>query len=347
MRSFILSATVFLFLGLLISACNPEDSTMTTETQTTQQEFAIALHGGAGAIPRDTDPEIRDAYLAVLTEALEIGTRILDEGGDALDAVELVIRYLEDEPLFNAGRGAVMTNSRTFELDASIMDGRDLNAGAVAGVRTVKNPISLARIVMEDSPHVMFAGPGAESFAEQSGVELVEQDWFFTERRQQQLERALELDEVMLDNSQLEQKEDFDERKMGTVGVAALDRNGNLAAGTSTGGMTNKRYGRVGDAPIIGAGTYADNNSCAVSATGHGEKFIRNSVAYQICAIMEYKGSTLNEAANIVIHEKLQPGDGGIIAVSKTGEIAMVFNSPGMFRAAANSDGHRQVAIWE
>ncbi len=336
------------FVLIFLTACEQGENQMnSSQTETSQQEFAIALHGGAGAISRDTDPEIRDAYLASLSEALEIGTRILDEGGDALDAVEQVIRFLEDDPLFNAGRGAVMTNSETFELDASIMDGRDLNAGAVAGVRTVRNPISLARIVMEDSPHVMFAGPGAESFAEQVGVELVDQDWFFTERRFEQLQRALERDEVMLDNSQLEQKEDIDERKMGTVGVAALDRNGNLAAGTSTGGMTNKRYGRVGDAPIIGAGTYADNNTCAVSATGHGEKFIRNSVAYQICAIMEYAGTTLNEAANVVIHEKLEPGDGGIIAVSKTGEIAMVFNSPGMFRAAANSDGYREVAIWE
>ncbi len=312
-------------------------------------EFAIAIHGGAGVISRDIDPEIRDAYLESLENALEIGRAILDEGGTSLDAVEQVIRFMEDDPLFNAGRGAVMTNEGRHELDASIMDGSNLATGAVAGVTTVKNPISLARMVMENSRHVLFATQGAETFADQMGVERVDQEWFFTERRYQQLQRALERDAVERDHDGEESSslKYIDDRKMGTVGVAALDRDGNLAAGTSTGGMTNKRFGRVGDSPIVGAGTYADNNSCAVSSTGTGEEFIRNVVAYQICAIMEYTGVGLQAAAEQVVFGKLQPNDGGIIAVSHTGEIAMVFNSPGMFRGAANSFGRFEVAIWD
>ena len=335
-----------------------------------QKEFAIVLHGGAGVISRDIDPEVRDGYLASLEEALTIGRDLLDEGGSSLDAVEQVIRFLEDDERFNAGRGAVFTSEGRHELDASIMDGRDLNAGAVAGVRTVRNPISLARMVMEESRHVMFAGEGAERFADMMDVERVDNSWFNTDRRRQQLERARERAGLPDAADSRHGMSHFGTANpaagstahihkniypdiypgvhpFGTVGVAALDRDGNLAAGTSTGGMTNKMPGRVGDSPVIAAGTYADNNSCAVSATGHGEKFIRNAVAYQICAIMEFQGATLHEAARIVIHEKLDEGDGGIVAVDYLGNIAMEFSSPGMFRGAADSDGRFEVAIWD
>ncbi|MDG5768088.1 isoaspartyl peptidase/L-asparaginase [Balneolales bacterium ANBcel1] len=326
-----------------------------------QKEYAIALHAGAGVISRDIDSDVRDGYLASLEEALIIGRDLLSNGASSLDAVETVIRYLEDDERFNAGRGAVFTSEGKHELDASIMSGADLDAGAVTGVRTVRNPISLARKVMEESRHVMFAGDGAEQFADQTGLERVENSFFSTERRRQQLERAQEQAEVWLDHSDEKQDARASETtsssargkagnagdgRYSTVGVAALDRDGNLAAGTSTGGMTNKMPGRIGDSPVIAAGTYADNNSCAVSATGHGEKFIRNAVAYQICAIMEYRGATLEEAARTVIHGKLDEGDGGIIAVDRFGNISMEFSSPGMFRGAADSEGRFEVAIW-
>jgi len=331
-----------------LTACEPE-TTESGQPLPDQKEFAIVLHGGAGVISRDIDPEVRDGYLASLEEALTIGRDLLDEDGSSLDAVEKVIRYLEDEERFNAGRGAVFTSEGRHELDASIMDGRDLNAGAIAGIRTVKNPITLARKVMEESRHVMFAGDGAERFADMMDVERVDNSYFNTDRRRQQLERARE-QAALHDGAQTlpaDRMAERDAHPFGTVGVAALDRDGNLAAGTSTGGMTNKMPGRVGDSPVIAAGTYADNNSCAVSATGHGEKFIRNAVAYQICAIMEFQGATLEEAARIVIHEKLDEGDGGIVAVDYLGNISMEFSSPGMFRGAADSDGRFEVAIWE
>ena len=321
-----------------------------------KKDFAIAIHGGAGVISRDIDPEVRDGYLASLKEAARIGRDLLDQGGSSLDAVEMVIRFLEDDERFNAGKGSVFTSEGTHELDASIMDGRDLNAGAVAGVRTVKNPISLARLVMEQSRHVMFSGDGAEMFADEMNVDRVDNSWFGTERRLRQLENARRQQvhaqgppERSITEHAQEQSEHSQARsfRFGTVGAAALDRQGNLAAGTSTGGMTNKMPGRIGDSPVIAAGTYADNNSCAVSATGHGEKFIRNAVAYQICAIMEYQGASLEEAAQIVIHEKLDKGDGGIIAVDKWGNIVFEFSSPGMFRAAADSEGLFEAAIWD
>lgn len=362
----ILATALTLFL---LSGCEME-TTESGQPLPDQKEFAIVLHGGAGVISRDIDPEVRDGYLTSLEEALAIGRDLLDEGGSSLDAVEQVIRFLEDDKRFNAGRGAVFTSQGRHELDASIMAGRDLNAGAVAGVQTVRNPISLARMVMEESRHVLFAGEGAERFADMMDVERVDNSWFNTDRRRQQLERAREQAQEqagLRDASDARHNLSYsgtaspvagtatdihqdiypDVHPFGTVGVAALDRDGNLAAGTSTGGMTNKMPGRVGDSPIIAAGTYADNNSCAVSATGHGEKFIRNAVAYQICAIMEFQGATLHEAARIVIHEKLDEGDGGIVAVDYLGNIAMEFSSPGMFRGAADSDGRFEVAIWD
>ncbi len=349
----LLPALITVAAGLaILSACE----TRTTESGQPiidRMDFAIALHGGAGVISRDIDPDVRDGYLQSIDEALTIGRDILEDGGSSLDAVEQVIIYLEDDERYNAGRGAVFTSEGRHELDASIMDGRDLNAGAVAGVHTVRNPITLARKVMEESRHVMFSGEGAELFADQMDVERVDNSYFSTDRRREQLERARE----QAANSPDQAANTPDQNtyrlgepggyRFGTVGVAALDRNGNLAAGTSTGGMTNKMPGRVGDSPVIAAGTYADNNSCAVSATGHGEKFIRNAVAYQICAIMEFKGATLAEAARIVIHDKLDEGDGGIIAVDKWGNIALEFSSPGMFRGAADARGRFDVAIWE
>lgn len=330
-----------------------------------QKEFAIVLHGGAGVISRDIDPSVHKGYLLSLEEALTIGRDLLADGGSSLDAVETVIRYMEDDERFNAGKGAVFTSEEKHELDASIMDGRTLNAGAVAAVRTIKHPITLARKVMEESRHVMFASDGAELFADQTEVERVDNSYFSTQRRRQQLERAREQASVLLDNSEESQigsqgkktsgkdgladahsGSTFSGDRYSTVGVVALDRSGDLASGTSTGGMTNKMPGRIGDSPVIAAGTYADNNSCAVSATGHGEKFIRNAVAYQICAIVEYQGISLQQAADMVIHEKLEEGDGGVIAVDKLGNIVMEFSSPGMFRGTADSDGRFEVAIW-
>lgn len=315
------------------------------------QRIGLVIHGGAGTIRREAmTPERDREYRAALTAALEAGHRVLQAGGSSLDAVVAAINLMEDSPLFNAGRGAVFTNDGRNELDASIMEGRTLNAGAVAGVTRVKNPIDLARAVMERSPHVMLAGPGAESFAEQQGVELVDPAYFRTEARWEALQRAREQDRFELSEDQRPPQgaADLDDFKFGTVGAVALDRNGDLAAGTSTGGMTNKRWGRIGDAPIIGAGTYASNRSCAVSATGHGEFFIRNVVAYDICALMEYRGMRLADAADAVVMEKLVElgGDGGVIAIDRQGNIAMPFNTSGMYRGFIDEQGRAVVMIY-
>lgn len=333
---------------VLIFSCS--DTNEENVMQMNELTYSIAIHGDAGVISKDIEDDVRDGYLGSLSEALRMGEDILKEGGTSIDAVVAAVRHLEDDPRFNAGKGAVFTSDGGHELDASIMDGSNLETGAVAGVKTIKNPIVLARKVMEESDHVLFAADGAELFADETNVERVEESYFNTERRYNQLLRAREQGAVLLDHSQEEfnkSRTDFDEDKMGTVGAVALDQHGNMAAATSTGGMTNKQTGRIGDSPIVGAGTYADNNTAAVSSTGAGEEFIRNAVAYQITAIMEYKGSTLEEAANHVIHEKLEPGDGGVIAVGKDGTIVMPFSSTGMFRGSANSDGFFDVRIWE
>jgi len=311
---------------ILFTACN-------TAPEVKVNDWAIALHGGAGAMsPENYTPEQIQQYEAELTAALGVGEEILKSGGTSLDAVEKVVRYLEDCPLFNAGRGAVYTNDGKNELDAAIMSGADLHAGAVAGVGDIKNPISAARMVMEKSEHVLMVGKGASLFASQNGAEVVDSSYFYTERSFRALQRALERD-----------------KKMGTVGCVALDKHGNLAAATSTGGMTNKRYGRVGDVPLIGAGTYANNSTCAVSATGHGEYFIRYTVAHDISALMEYKGLSLAQAADEVIHKKLEEvdGRGGIISVDKWGNVHLSFNTSGMFRAFATSGGDRGVNIFK
>ncbi|HEV8581147.1 MAG TPA: isoaspartyl peptidase/L-asparaginase [Thermoanaerobaculia bacterium] len=294
-------------------------------------KWAIAIHGGAGTIPKTLPEERKRQYLHSLAEALKVGQQELQKGGTSLDAVEKVVRFLEDDPLFNAGKGAVYTHEGTHELDAAIMDGRDLSCGSVSVLKTVKHPISLARMVMEKSPHVFMIGEGAETFATEMKVERVPNTYFDTPYRYQQWQEDLAKD-----------RKDRD-----TVGAVALDVHGNLAAATSTGGLTNKRFGRVGDVPVIGAGTYANNRTCAVSGTGIGEQFIRHTVAHDISALMEYGGLTLEQAADRVVHQKLKPGDGGVIGVSHDGSIALVFNSEGMYRGAANSAGRFEVKIWE
>ena len=306
--------------------------------------WALAIHGGAGVIPEDMPLERRQNYIDGLREALELGRDLLEAGEPSLDVVQQVVAYLEDRPEFNAGKGAVFTNAGVNELDASIMDGRDLNCGSVAGVTTVKNPVYLARHVMDDSRHVFFLGEGAEAFADRMGVERVEGDYFHVERRWNQLQEALarEAEEPPSDGA----AEGPAKEKYGTVGAVALDREGNLAAATSTGGMTNKRFGRVGDVPVIGAGTYADNRTAAVSCTGWGEKFIRRSVAHDVSARIAYKGIGVEQAAQEVIHGELDPEDGGLIAVGRDGAIAMEFNSEGMFRGAADANGRFELGIW-
>lgn len=304
--------------------------------------ISIAIHGGAGVINRASmTPDAEHAYRADLERALDAGYAVLDRGGTSLDAVVAAVKILEDSPLFNAGKGAVFNHEGINELDASIMDGASAKAGAVAGVRHVRNPIELARLVMERSSHVMLAGEGAEEFALEQGMPLVPGSYFFTERRWQQLEEAQKAERT----ASLP-KEDIG--FFSTVGAVARDREGNLAAATSTGGMTNKRWGRVGDSPIIGAGTYADNATCAVSATGSGEYFIRAVVAHEICARVRLAGVSAAKAAHDVVHDTLKRigGDGGVIVVDSKGAVAMEFNTEGMFRGARDSGGRREVAIY-
>jgi len=298
--------------------------------------WALAIHGGAGTIPKTLPEAEKQEYLQALTQALGLGREVLARGGTSLDAVETVVRFLEDDPHFNAGKGAVFTHEGTNELDAAIMDGRTLACGSVAGLKTVKNPIHLARLVMEKSPHVFMVGAGAEAFAKEMQVELVDPKYFFTQKRWDQLQEELKKEK------QAEPKQDKD-----TVGAVALDQHGNLAAATSTGGLTNKRFGRLGDVPVIGAGTYANNRTCAISGTGIGEEFIKHTVAHDISALMEYGGLTLQQAEERVIRQKLKPGDGGVIGVAHDGSIGLVFNSEGMYRGAADSNGRFEVKIWE
>ncbi len=295
-------------------------------------DWAIVIHGGAGSVTRDNvSAELDAEYRKALSEALETGKKILAEGGSALDAVEKTIRIMEDNPLFNAGKGAVFTHEGKNELDAAIMDGSNLGAGSVACVTDIMNPISAARKVMTNSPHVMLTGAGASQFAKEQGLEIVPPSYFYTERKFSELQEILK------------------KEKNGTVGCCALDKSGNLAAGTSTGGMVNKKYNRVGDAPIIGAGTYANNNTCAVSATGHGEYFIRWTVAHDISALMEYKGLSLRDASELVVNDKLVKagGSGGVISVDKNGNVSMPFNSVGMLRGFATADGRSGIFIYK
>ena len=332
--------TIIFLSSFLFQNCKNK-GTITHETaskieQPKQHAYAIAIHGGAGTIlKKNMTPEKEKQYMEALSKALETGEEMLKNGAKGLDVIETVIMQLENSPLFNAGKGAVFTNEGKNELDASIMEGKHMKAGAVGGVTILKNPIRAARVVMEQSDHVMLVGKGAEKFAKDLGQETVAPSYFFTESRFKSLERAKASEKAM----GVLQKENHD-YKYGTVGCAVLDKDGNLAAGTSTGGMTNKRWNRIGDSPIIGAGTYANNSTCAISATGHGEYFIRYAVAHDISARMEYLAETLEEAANHVINKKLveKGGSGGIIAVDKYGNVALPHNTPGMYRAWANPD---------
>ncbi len=316
-----------------------------------KQVIGLVIHGGAGTIRRgDMSLELEQAYRAKLEEALRAGYAVLKSGGTSLDAVGAAINVMEDSPLFNSGKGAVFTHEGTVEMDASLMDGRTHSAGAVAGIKHIKNPINLARAVMDNSPHVMMVGDGAETFATKQGFELVDNEYFRTERRRMQLKRALEYEKKTGQALPAGANEELSPGayKFGTVGAVALDQAGNLAAGTSTGGMTNKRFGRVGDSPIIGAGTYADNATCGVSATGHGEYFIRGVIAHDIAAEMAYLGKSVEDAANHVIMEKLTAagGTGGVIAMDHRGNIAMPFNTVGMYRGHIDSEGNVSIEIY-
>lgn len=307
------------------------------------KKFSLAIHGGAGTLVKGLmTPEKEEQYKKALKNALESGYAILEIGGSAIDAVETAVRKLEDSPLFNAGKGSVFTNEGTHEMDASIMEGKNLRAGGVSLITGIKNPVSLARDIMEKSNHVFLAGEGAMRFAESLGYKLESPDYFYDEFRYQQWQEIKDSDDFQLDHS------DKKDSKFGTVGAVACDKQGNIAAATSTGGMTNKRWGRVGDSPMIGAGNYANNNTCAVSCTGSGEFFIRGVVAYDVSCLMEYKGMSLEEAASEVINNRVLQigGDGGLIAVDANGNIAMPFNTEGMYRGYKTSDGDEEVLIY-
>ncbi|MEM1323161.1 MAG: isoaspartyl peptidase/L-asparaginase [Bacteroidota bacterium] len=342
---------VFLMLSsvvLALSSCSPNpeatNKKVAEPAPVEKPDYALVIHGGAGTIlKKNMTPEKETAILEVLNKALDTGEAILKNGGSSADAVEKTIMLLENSPYFNAGKGAVFTNAGKNELDASFMDGRTRNAGAVGGVTNVKNPIRAARAVMDKSEHVLLTGLGAEQFAKEVGLELVDPDYFYTESRWNSLQRAKEKEGPTGMIDPLDQS-----TKFGTVGAAALDKAGNLAAGTSTGGMTNKRYNRLGDSPIIGAGTYANNNTCAVSCTGHGEYFIRYAVAYDVSAMMEYGGTDFQTASDKVINEKLKTagGSGGFIGVDHLGNVAMPFNTAGMYRGYTKP-GERVVKIYE
>ena len=318
-----------------------------------EKPFAIAIHGGAGTIQKAKfTPEREKAYRAKLTEAVEAGYAVLDKGGESLDAVTAAINILENSPFFNAGKGAVYTHNETHEMDASIMEGKNRQAGAVAGVKHIENPINLAKLVMEESVHVMLSGDGAEEFAKKQGVALVDNNIFDSEGRYKSLLRAknkMQKAEEKLKDYQAAHQTLDTEYKVGTVGAVALDKMGNIAAGTSTGGMTNKRFGRIGDSPVIGAGTFAENESCAVSATGHGEYFIRYNVAADICARVKYQGKSIEQAGNEVIHDVLLPvgGTGGVIIIDTKGNISLPFNTKGMYRATKTNTSPTYVAIFK
>lgn len=334
-KSFFISGLMLLII--IISSCKSEqgEQAQLEPAEISQPEYVLVIHGGAGTMSREKMTEEREKeYRDKLSEALEAGEEILKNGGSSLEAVKAAIIIMEDSPLFNAGKGAVFTNKKTVELDASVMDGRDLSAGAIAAVSDIKNPIKAAFAVMEKSEHVLLAGEGASIFAKEMGLEIVDNSYFHTKARLDAVEKQIEQEK---------------EEKHGTVGAVALDKEGNLAAGTSTGGRSNKKYGRIGDSPIIGAGNYANNNTCAVSGTGHGEYFMKYVVGFDISALMEYKGLTLNEAAELVVNKKLAEagGEGGVIAVDKNGNVSMPFNTTGMYRGYVKSTGEKEISIFK
>ncbi|THH40719.1 isoaspartyl peptidase/L-asparaginase family protein [Neolewinella litorea] len=350
MRSLLQLAILFC-LGVVLYGCQETGSSSLTAApaqdpysgSAERPEYVLVIHGGAGTILKENMTDERAAAItAAMNAAMDAGEAVLKAGGSSADAVEKTIWVLEDSPYFNSGRGAVFTNAGINELDASFMTGEDQMAGAVGGITNLKHPISAARAVMEKSEHVLLTGKGAEEFAAGQGLEVVDPSYFFTQERYDALQRALKGEKVE------QEKIDVD-KKHGTVGCVALDKNGNLAAGTSTGGMTNKRFNRLGDSPIIGAGTYANNATCAVSCTGWGEFFIRYAVAYDVHARMAYADATLKEAADAVIHNTLveKGGTGGLIALDAQGNVAMPFNTPGMYRGYLKAGGEREIKFYE
>lgn len=345
---------LFPLLALALLACEPTESetmdTSTPEANADAPAYAMVIHGGAGTILKENmTPEKEAGIREAMNAALSAGEKVLEAGGSAADAVEATIWVMEDSPHFNAGKGAVFTNAGINEMDASFMTGHDQNAGAVGGVTTLKHPISAARAVLDKSEHVLLTGKGAQDFAVLQGLETVDPEYFRTDFRWNSLQRALEgerVDQEKIQGNRVIEEIDF---KYGTVGCVALDKSGNIAAGTSTGGMTNKRYNRLGDSPIIGAGTYADNATCGVSCTGWGEFFIRYAVAYDVHARMAYGNASVEEAANAVIHETLvkKGGTGGLIALDKQGNITMPFNTAGMYRGWLKAGGEREILFYD
>lgn len=343
---------VSLSILVLTVACVASQKTVDSEPQPADSPIVIVVHGGAGTIKKKSmSAEQQAQYTKALEDALDAGYNILKNGGTSLNAVEAAVRILEDCPLFNAGRGSVYNHNGEQEMDAAIMDGSTLNCGAVAGIRNTKNPISAARLVMDSSQHILMAGDGARLFAQKHGAEMVDSTYFYNERRWKQLQKAIEKEKIQLDHDGAQgyyaPLEELwgEHKKFGTVGAVALDKDGNLAAATSTGGLTNKRFGRVGDSPLIGSGTYANGN-CAISCTGHGEYFIKNVVAHDVAALYEYTNISLDSASATVINHKLkaQGGRGGLIAVDEKGNVTMKFNTRGMYRgwrSSADDGGSR------
>ncbi|HMU10687.1 MAG TPA: isoaspartyl peptidase/L-asparaginase [Ferruginibacter sp.] len=317
---------------------------------TRMQQYSMVIHGGAGTILKeDMTPELEQAYIKGLDESLAAGYAVLEQGGSAINAVKAAIVVLEDNLLFNAGRGSVFTKKGVQEMDAAIMDGKSLDAGSVAGIRNVRNPIELAAEVMINSNHVFLSGKGANDFAIKQGIKLEPDEYFFSQFRYDQWKEIRDSDNYSLDHTNKGLEELMKDKKFGTVGAVACDQQGNIAAATSTGGMTNKKYGRIGDSPLIGAGTYANNVTCAISCTGHGEPFICAVAAHDVSCLMEYKGMSLKQAMNEVVNVKLvnMHGEGGMIGVDANGNAAMIFNSAGMYRAMQNSQGDKTIGIYK
>jgi len=340
--------TYLLFSLIILTSCEPNK---TKEKIKDPNSFAIVIHGGAGGIKREYfNQEQQEAYTKKLEEALNAGYNVLENGGASLDAIQAAINIMENSPLFNAGKGAVYNSEGNQEMDAAIMNGKTLNSGAIAGVNHIKNPILAARVVMDSSKHVLLSGKGAEIMAQKYGIEMVDSSYFFTEKRLNQLRKIQGKEKTQLDHTAyLIKHELIDDHKYGTVGAVAMDKNGNIAAGTSTGGMTNKKYGRIGDVPLIGAGTYANNATCGISATGTGEYFIRTVAAHEVSSLIQYKGFTPSNALNEVLFNQIGPlgGEGGMILIDKNGDVYWDFNSTGMFRGFKKSTGESKIEMFE
>ena len=350
MRKLFFKTIVVLLLISSVNSCKKElEPNNITKSKPVEIPFALVIHGGAGTIKKaNMTVEQETAYTKKLQEALDTGYRILENGGTAIEAVQKTINVMENSPLFNAGKGAVFNSLGKQEMDASIMDGKTLNSGAVAGVSLIKNPINAAILVKDSTRHVMLSGKGAEEFAKQFNLVFEDESYFYTEKRMNQLKNAQKKEKVVLDHTSLNNSSLIDNHKYGTVGCVAIDKDHNIAAGTSTGGMTNKKFGRIGDSPIIGAGTYANNQTCGVSATGTGEYFIRTLAAHQVSNLVQYKNLNLKEALKQVVHVEIDTlgGDGGLIALDKNGNIAWDFNTEGMYRGYKKSTGENVIEIY-